>query len=180
MDILYYSNNCPYSKKVLHYLAKTGKMEKFDCLCVDSRSYDATSQQVLIHLPNGNRIKLPHIIHCVPSLLLASQKYKLLCGPEIISFLEPESSKSAQGIVEPTSFSFSGLPNSNVLSEQYTPFDFTSEDLSGQSQSTRRDRHHYVGVDEELKIQTPEELPRNSKLNEEGIKEKIKHYNGSI
>ena len=43
MDILYYSNHCPNSQKVIQYIAKFGLIDKLNAICIDKRSVDSNT-----------------------------------------------------------------------------------------------------------------------------------------
>ena len=88
MDVLFYSNYCKHSSQLLQFLSKHGIAAKLNCVCVDRRMRDPTNGQIMILTENGKRIHLPVNVHNVPSLLLVSQKYKVLVGDEIYSLFE--------------------------------------------------------------------------------------------
>ena len=80
MDILYYSNYCPHSQKLLQYITKKNLIEKLNCICVDKRVRDNNNNQMYIVLENGKRVILPPNVSSVPSLLQVKKNYSVLQG----------------------------------------------------------------------------------------------------
>ena len=66
MDILYYSNYCKHSQKVVNTLVKNNLKDKMSFLCIDKRRRDAKDNQTYILLENGSRVIMPPHIHSVP------------------------------------------------------------------------------------------------------------------
>jgi hypothetical protein len=87
--VLYYSNLCEPSKKLLQKLSKVqfGKLLHF--VCIDKRTAPDATGNVHVILGDGNKIILPKTITCVPALLLMDQNYKVLTGEQIMQHLEP-------------------------------------------------------------------------------------------
>ena len=50
MDILYYSNYCPHSQKVLQTLVKGNMSDKISFICIDKRVQDPKTNQTYIIL----------------------------------------------------------------------------------------------------------------------------------
>ena len=48
MDVLYYSNYCKHSKKILQALGKTNLREKISFICIDNRYLDEKTNQMYI------------------------------------------------------------------------------------------------------------------------------------
>jgi hypothetical protein len=68
MDILYYSNYCVHSKKIIQYLVKENLTSALNCICIDKRSRDPKTGQINIHLENGTKLLMPPNVHSVPAL----------------------------------------------------------------------------------------------------------------
>lgn len=79
-DILYYSNHCLHSKKVLQYVYKNNLIGKISCICVDQQSRNPSNNSVNIVLENGRTESLPPCIQTVPTIMRPSQKYTLVLG----------------------------------------------------------------------------------------------------
>ena len=131
MDILYYSNNCKHSKKVIEFVAKGGFADSLICICIDNRKRNPNTNQVVVHLENGQQAILPPNIQSVPVLLLVNQKYKMVLGSDIIRYFEPamkEKLASANfGNGEPLGFSIGGSGGSNIVSEHFTYYNSSSD-----------------------------------------------------
>ena len=88
-DILYYSNYCPHSKRILQKLAKEKDInDRLDFICIDRRT-PATDGPVFILLENGRRVPLPPNIHSVPAMLLVKDQFRVIMGDEILGYLAP-------------------------------------------------------------------------------------------
>lgn len=86
MDILYYSNYCTHSQKVLQTLVKGNLSDKLSFICIDKRQVDKQTNQTYILLENGGKVVLPPNIHSVPALLLIKDNYRIIHGDDIIKF----------------------------------------------------------------------------------------------
>ncbi len=172
MDILYYSNYCKHSKKILDFLVKGGIVESLSCICIDKRTRDPTTNQIIILLENGKRALLPPNVKLVPALLLVNANYKLVLGSDIIRHFEPkvkEKLSSANfGNGEPLGYAInatSGSGGSNIVSEQFTYFNMTPEELSAKGVGGRRQMYNYVSVGQDTNfIQTPPDTYRPDKI----------------
>ena len=81
MDILYYSNYCKHSKKIISVLSRSNKLkETISFICIDNRYKDNTTNQEFIRLENGSRIVKPPNLHSVPALLLIKENFTILYG----------------------------------------------------------------------------------------------------
>ena len=172
MDILYYSNFCPNSQKVVQYISKAGLIEKINAICIDKRTVDPNTGQVHIQLENGKKIMLPPNVHSVPALLVKKKNYTALFGGEIIKYFEPavlSKMKEAHMITgEPIGTSLTGATgNLNIISEQYTLYDLSPEELSAKGVGGRRPLYNYTSVAEEtFSIPTPPDTWRPDKVDQ--------------
>jgi hypothetical protein len=83
MDVLYYSNYCLHSKKILQYLAKEGLTNQLNCICIDRRTRDPKTGQIYITLENGKQLMMPPNVHSVPAMLLVKENFRVILGEEI-------------------------------------------------------------------------------------------------
>lgn len=138
MDLLFYSNHCTHSQRLIHFLAKHRLLDRFSAICVDKRKR-AENGQTLIVLENGQTYPLPVNVQEVPSLLQVSQKYRVVVGNEIYALLEgsvqQDQDVATRGNGEPMGFAFSSFGSSS-------------------SSSSSND---YVSVTDNLRINTPDE-----------------------
>ena len=170
MDILYYSNYCPHSKKVLQALIKGSLTNKISFICVDKRARDSKTNQTFIILENGTRVAMPPNLHNVPALLLVKQNYRFIYGDEIIKHYHPdilEKKNTAERFNgEPNGYSLSlSSGGSNIMSEKYTSYNLTPDDLSAKSLSKSRPLYNYVSAgDDILTIDTPSDSYKPDKI----------------
>jgi len=181
MDILYYSNYCKHSQKVIKYLRKGGLTNEVNAFCIDKRTKDPKTNQTVILLEDGKKALLPPNLQSVPALLLINDNYKLILGDDIIKHFEPamkEKLASADfGSGEPIGFAmqdFSGTTKSNIVSEQFTYYNLTPEELSAKGVGGRRQMHNYVTAkQDQMFIETPPDEYRPNKLDENVTVDKL-------
>jgi len=172
MDIFYYSNYCKHSQKVLQFLVKGNLVDKISFICIDKRYYDKRTNQTKIALEDGKNCILPPNIHSVPALLLVNKNYQLILGDDIMKYYEPmvreRIMKAELGNGEPTGFAmnqFGGAGGTNIVSEQFTMYNMTPDELSAKGSSIRRPMHNYVGVNDDSRfIQTPPDTYKPDKI----------------
>ena len=171
--ILYYSNFCEHSKKLLQSLSKTNVSKDIHFICIDKRVKDNT--KVYIILENGQRIVMPESVSRVPALLLLNNNYQLLYGEAILQFLKPQQDAqikvATQNNLEPMAFSFGGGGGGGfgIVSDNYSFLDMDSEALSAKGNGGIRQMHNYVDLGYVDQISTPvdeAEYKKSSKLPE--------------
>lgn len=173
MDNLYYSNYCKHSKKVLDFLSKSGLTEKLNCICIDKRKHNPETNQVFIHLDDGKRVLMPPNLTSVPALLLINKGYSLVLGSDIIQHYEPEVKKKLEsanfGDGEPSSYSLkSSSGGSNIVSEQFTFYDMSPDELSAKGTGGQRQLYDYVPVSKTgVMIPTPPDTYKPDKVSNE-------------
>lgn len=181
MDILYYSNYCKHSQKVIKFLSKGGLTNEINAFCIDKRTKDPKTNQIVILLEDGKKALLPPNLQSVPALLLINDNYKLVLGDDIIKHFEPmmkEKLASADfGNGEPIGFAmqdFSGTTKSNIVSEQFTYYNLTPEELSAKGIGGRRQMYNYVTAkQDQMFIETPPDEYRPNKLDENVTVDKL-------
>ena len=174
MDIVYYSNYCKHSQKLLQYLAKNGLTAKVNCINIDKRKRDPQTGQTHIYLEKGGAVLLPPNVHCVPTLLLVNEKFRVITGQEIYSHFAPKvtaQNKIATNGDEPLSY---GLPFSqngmNIQSEQFTFYNMTPDELSAKGRDGMRQMYNYVSAyHDNMTINTPPENYRPNKVSAESV-----------
>ena len=94
-SIIYYSNFCEKSKKLLQVLAKSPCSKEIHFLCIDKRekSPDGTTHLIL---ENGDKILLPPQVNRVPALLLLNRGNQILYGDQILQYLTPVENEMKQ------------------------------------------------------------------------------------
>jgi len=160
-SILYYSNYCEHSKKLLQNISKTNNIQKnMHFICIDKREKDANNK-IFIVLENGQKIIMPENINRVPALLLLNQGYNVLYGEAILEFLKPkqqaEIKQATKNNMEPMAFSFGGGGFSDVVSDHYSFLDQDNESLKATGNGGMRQMHNYVDLNyvDNVNINTP-------------------------
>jgi len=170
MDILYYSNYCPHSQKVLQTLVKGNMSDKISFICIDKRVQDPKTNQTYIILEHGSKVILPPNVQSVPALLLINQNYRVLYGSEIVQRFHKDIKQKANIATkfngEPMSYQLSkGNGGTNIMSEQYTMYDMSPEELSAKGSGGNRQMFNYVSYDNNLQlIQTPDDTYKPDKV----------------
>lgn len=173
MDVIYYSNYCKHSQKLLQYLVKHGFNQSINCLCIDKRAKDPNTGQTYLVLDRGTKVLFPPNIDSVPALLLVTDKYRVLLGEDIYRHFNPISEKQNNLATgnngEPAGFLLSNMSSGglNVVSEQYTYYNMTPDELSSKGRGGRRQMHNYVPATlDTYQIATPEETYKADKIGE--------------
>jgi hypothetical protein len=178
--ILYYSNYCEHSKKLLQTLSKSNTQKDIHFICIDKRTKDANNKTYII-LENGQKIIMPENVTRVPALLLLNQGYEVLYGESILQHLKPkqevEVRKATQNNMEPMAFSFGGGGGfGDIVSDQYSFLDQAPEDLEAKGNGGRRQMHNYVDLNyaDKINISTPtdeHEYKGANRIAEDGSKD---------
>jgi len=150
--ILYYSNFCEHSKKLLQTISRLNVNNDIHFICIDKRVKD-TNNKVFIVLENGQKIIMPENVNRVPALLLLNQGYNVLYGESILQYLKPKQEvavrQATQNNMEPMAFSFGGGGGGgfgDVVSDQYSFLDQDPESLKAVGNGGVRQMHNYVDI----------------------------------
>ena len=170
MDILYYSNYCKHSQKIVQTLVKNNFKDKISFICIDKRKKDPNNNQLYIVLENGSKVVMPPQIHSVPSLLLVKKNYQVIYGDDIIahyhSKMKEYNNQATNYNGEPLGYDLhysSGGPN--IISEKFTSYDMTPDELSAKGKGSSRKLYNYVSTQQDtLFIETPPDDYRPDKL----------------
>ena len=170
MDILYYSNYCKHSKKILQFFVNNNLTDKLNFICLDKRKQDPNTGQIYIILENGTQILLPPNVHSVPALLLVKQNYGVVLGDDIMARfqekIQKQNNDATLGNGEPVGVALDSVRIGTVVSEQYTPYGATPEELSTKSKSSRS-LYYYVSANGDgFSINTPPDTYRPDKVSE--------------
>jgi hypothetical protein len=157
-SILYYSNFCEHSKKLLQSITKANVSKDIHFICIDKRTKDSNNK-IYIILENGQKIIMPENVSRVPALLLLNQNYQVLYGEAIVQHLKPKQEvmvkRATQNNLEPMAFAFGG--SGSVASDQYSFLDMDSDSLSAKGNGGIRQMHNYVDLNYSDNISTPED-----------------------
>jgi hypothetical protein len=177
MDVLYYSNNCKHSQKLLAHLAKICVLDKYNFVCIDRRSVDPNTRQISIILDRGVKTTLPPNVSRVPTLLLVNKKYTAIVGDDIYAHVNANVKKENASSTTPNMATENGgepvgyimSPSSggvNIVSETFTMYNAPPEELSAKGRGGTRQMHNYVSADIDVNsIPTPLEESIRQKSN---------------
>lgn len=163
MDILYYSNYCKHSQKIIQTLVKANMSDKISFICIDKRTRDNKTNQTYITLETGGKVIMPPNIQSVPSLLVVKHGYKVIVGDEIITHyhetLKSVNASHSKNAGEPSAFYLGkSSGGSNIMSEQYTMYNLSPDELSAKGIGGKRQLYNYVPADDNIQfINTPED-----------------------
>jgi hypothetical protein len=172
-SILYYSNFCEHSKKLLQTISKVNVGKEIHFICIDKRIKDANNK-IYIILENGQKIIMPENVNRVPALLLLNQGFNVLYGEAILQHLKPRQEAQVKQAtfnnLEPMAFSF-GSGMNNIVSDNYSFLDMDSDSLSAKGNGGVRQMHNYVDLNYADQISTPadEHEYKNSNRLPEGL-----------
>jgi len=157
-SILYYSNFCEHSKKLLQTLSKTQVSKDIHFICIDKRIKDEKGK-VHIVLENGQKIIMPENVSKVPALLLLNANYNVLYGDNIYNHLKPKqevvTKQATQNNMEPMAFSLGGGGGFGIASDQYSFLDMDAEAMNTKGDGGMRQMHSYVPLNYADTISTP-------------------------
>jgi hypothetical protein len=158
-SILYYSNFCEPSKKLLQAVTKTQNPNDIHFICIDKRVKDSNGK-IFIVLQNGQKIIMPENVTRVPALLLLNQNYKVIYGDDIYKHLKPQTQQQVQQAtknnMEPNSFqdgfgSFGGF-GGGIVSDNYSFLDQNDSELSVKGNGGLRQMHNYVTLNDSMNL----------------------------
>jgi hypothetical protein len=174
--ILYYSNFCEPSKKLLQTVSKTQNVNNMHFVCIDKRVKDSNGK-VFIVLQTGQQLLMPENVTRVPALLLLNQNYKVIYGDDIYTHLRPqvnqEIKQATKNNMEPITYqdgfsSFGGF-SGGIVSDNYSFLDQNDGELSVKGNGGLRQMHNYVTLSESnnLSMSLPkDDVEYNNKLKE--------------
>lgn len=178
-SILYYSNFCEHSKKLLQSLSKYELKKDIHFICIDKRVKEGS--KTFIVLLNGQKIIMPDNVTKVPALLLLDQNYKVLYGELITDYFKPKQQlavkQATNNNFEPSSFSFGGGGSVGIMSDNYSFLDMDSTSLSATGNGGLRQMHNYIGFSDAFQITTPvdEYDYKTTKISEDLTIEKLQN-----
>ena len=160
--ILYYSNYCNNSTKLLQTLSKSNIKNEIHFICIDKRSKE--NNKTFISLEDGTKIIMPDIITRVPALFLLKDGYKVIYGEDILKYFKPAAQEVnvrqiAQNNIEPSAFSFHSSGFSDIISDKYSFVDMDPDALTALGNGGMRQMHSYVdlNMNNQDKFECPED-----------------------
>jgi len=146
--------------------------EQLNFICLDKRKQDPKTGQIYIILENGTQILLPPNVHSVPALLLVKQNFNVVLGDDILARfqekIKTQNNDATLGNGEPMGVAINSvISTGSVVSEQYTAYGATPEDLSTKGKSGNRPLYNYMSANSEgYSINTPPDTYRPDKVSE--------------
>jgi hypothetical protein len=173
--ILYYSNFCEHSKKLLQQFSKTSLSKDIHFVCVDNRKKNENGKWVAI-VANNQEIVVPETVTRVPALLLLSN-YQVLFGTAIVQYFQPQEKQilqeSTENNMEPSAFFTFG---SGVMSDRFSFIEENGEKLSPETRQIQNS--NYVKLTDNVAINASEMTPGTSqKIPEDKTNNYLKQYN---
>jgi len=164
--ILYYSNYCEHSRKLIGELSQTKTKEDVHFACIDNR--EKKQGRVYIVLQNGMRLILPPHIARVPALFLMKEEGRVLYGDEIYKYFQPKeefiNKLSTSNNGEPLAFSYTEMGSG--MSDNYAYLDQSPDELSAKGTGGTRQMHHFSLLNQSGSIETPPENYSPDKIGE--------------
>uniref|UniRef100_A0A6C0HYT9 Uncharacterized protein n=1 Tax=viral metagenome TaxID=1070528 RepID=A0A6C0HYT9_9ZZZZ len=155
MSVIYYSNFCDPSKKLLQKVAKTKLSQEIHFICIDQRKRDSKGNTILF--VQNEQVMLPPNVTKVPALYQLETK-QVLFGDDIYDHLLPRevaiNQVATNGNGDPDPFSIFGMSR---LSDAYSYWDQSVEDLSAKGHGGTRQMHKFAALEEQCQIVTPKE-----------------------
>ena len=157
--ILYYSNFCEHSKKLLQSFSKTNLSKDVHFICIDKRVKDPSGKMYLI-LENGQKIVMPENVTRVPALLLLNENYRVVYGESIAQYFKPReeiiTKQATFNNIEPMAFSLGG-GSFGIASDQFSFLDMDADALAAKGNGGMRQMHNYVDLNYSDRISAPPE-----------------------
>jgi hypothetical protein len=165
--IVYYSNYCEPSKKLLQTLAKSRLKEQVHFICIDQRFKDAQNR-TMIEL-NGQVLTLPACVSKVPALYLIDAN-RAVYGDDIYKQFAPAETAinhvETRGHGEPECFN----SNMTTMSDAYSYWDQPPEELEAKGNGGMRQIHNFAPIDQHFSFQTPKDDYEPDKVGKKGTK----------
>lgn len=161
-SILYYSNFCEHSKKLLQQVSKTKVNADIHFICIDKRTKEKDGKTYIV-LENGQKIVMPENVAKVPALLLLNDNYKVLYGDSIYNYMKPiqevVTRQATFNNMEPMAFSLGGNGGfGGIVSDNYSFLDMDADSLNcAKGDGGLRQMHSYVAMNEDAAITTPKD-----------------------
>jgi hypothetical protein len=158
-SILYYSNFCEPSKKLLQTVSKTQNVNNIHFVCIDKRVKDSNGK-IQIILQTGQKLLMPENVTRVPALMLLNQNYKVVYGDDIYTHLKPQVAQqvkqATKNNMEPINFqdgfsAFSGF-GGGIVSDNFSFLDQSDSELSVKGEGGLRQIHNYVTLNESMNL----------------------------
>ena len=164
--VIYYSNFCDPSKKLLQKVAKTKLSQEIHFICIDRRQRDSKGNTILF--VQNEQVMLPPQVTKVPALYQIETK-QVLFGDDIYSHLLPQEVAINQVATnfngEPECYSIYGM---NKMSDQYSFLDTSVSDLAASGNGGMRQLKRFATLEDQTSINCPSEDYVADKVGKQG------------
>jgi len=171
-SVLYYSNYCQNSKKLIGILAQNKLKEEVHYICIDKR-FKGHGGATFVILENQQKLILPPTITKVPALLLLTQSHHVLFGDQIYQHLQPRENNFSQRIEgtpnDPSAFSMNSCAFGGVASDNYSYLDQSADSMSAKGDGGLRQIHQYATLDYADNIETPPDTYEPNTIGNQGM-----------
>jgi hypothetical protein len=127
--ILYYSNYCDHSKKILQQVSRSKVKDGIHFVCIDKR---VTREGATYIVLEAQELLLPPNIQRVPSLLLLNRGNSIVEGDAVLNHIIEQNNVSnmhaTNGNGEPHAFGINEF--GSIMSDNYSFLDQSSDDMS--------------------------------------------------
>ena len=155
MSIVYYSNFCDPSKKLLQKISKTKLSQEIHFICIDRRQRDSKGNTIL--MLENEQVMLPSQVTKVPALYKMESK-QVLFGDDIYSFLLPREVEINQvatgGNGDPDPFSIFGMSR---LSDSFSYWDQSADEMSAKGSGGMRQLKRFATLEDQSSIHCPKD-----------------------
>jgi len=152
--ILYYSNFCDHSKRILQEISRSQIKEGVHFICIDKRTKKNGSIYIIL---GTEEIFMPPNIVRVPSLLLLTRGNIVIEGDDVLKYIVDKKTHDMKEVTngneEPTAFSLN--TSGFVVSDNFSFLDQNADDLTAKGEGGTRQMHNYVPVNSDDNIETP-------------------------
>tara|TARA_B100000886_G_scaffold340512_2_gene310680 strand:+ start:19463 stop:20026 length:564 start_codon:yes stop_codon:yes gene_type:complete len=172
MNILYYSNHCSHSNKIINRLSKSLLKDEFSYISLDNRYIK--NEKLFVKLRNGDEYEISNSIDKVPALLLESYGSRILFGNEIHEFIDLKENDNASSNNEPSPYAFCSA-NDNIMSDFYSFLDTPSSEFSAKDGNAGMTQiYNYASIDYNSYLNTPPDTYTPDKIStDENMLEKL-------
>jgi hypothetical protein len=169
-SIIYYSNFCDHSKKLLQKITKTSMIDEINFICIDKRIKE--NGKIFIILENGQKIVMPENVDKVPALL-SLNNFQVFYGEDIYSYIKPTQTQmvkqATSNNMEPMAYCL-GSSFGGIVSDHFSFLDMDSDSLKAKGDGGLRQLHNYVSLNNDgIHIQTPDESSKQQTRLPEGL-----------
>jgi hypothetical protein len=167
--VLYYSNFCDPSKKLLQKVAKTKLSQEIHFICIDQRKRDSKGNTILF--VQNEQVMLPPNVTKVPALYQMESK-QVLFGDDIYDHLLPREVAINQvatgGNGEPDPFSIFGMSS---LSDRFSFLDTSVSDLAATGNGGMRQLKRFATLEDQSSIHCPKDDYSPDKVSSKTLEE---------